>query len=149
MIEHVLDDTCVAPARSALALVTEYIVHVAPNYPQISSGFVNPRWSTACVEVSAPESTQNILASPSVMKQVEIWDIPVPKIVDDTVEVVIGHVQVIAAVGSAGVSTTLLHGQVHPQLFVVEEAIQNSVEIPIAHEPMTDETFESPRGSKR
>ena len=78
---------------------------------------------------------------PSVLEQVQIGDVPVPQIVDDTVEVVFGYVQVTAAAGSVGLSTAPVHGQVRRELFVAEESTQNSVEIPTVHESTTDETL--------
>ena len=106
--------------------------HVAPNYPQFSAGLVNPQFSTACVEVSSPESTWVFLLCwnrrrSGIFQFLKSWtiqsrykplsgsrsrmglnvlrsgSIPVPQIVDDTVEVVIGNLQVIAAAGSCTV----------------------------------------------
>ena len=48
---------------------------------------MNPQFSTACVKLSAPESTRNNVGFLSVQEQVQIGDIPVPPIVDDTIEV--------------------------------------------------------------
>ena len=57
MIEHVLDVTYAAPARLAPAPETEYIAqaHVAPSYPHIATGLMNPKFSTLVVEASASQ----------------------------------------------------------------------------------------------
>ena len=89
------------------------------------------------VEIHVTERIRKQILPERVEEQ--IGSIPVPQIVDDTVEVVIGNVQVIAAAGSVGVSTAPVHGQARRELF--EETTQKSVEIPTDHEPMTDEIF--------
>ena len=150
-----------APARLAPAPVTEYIAqaHVAPHYPQFSTGLVNPQFSTACVEVSASESTRNIVSFPSVLEQVQIGDIPVPQIVDDTVEIhvteriqeQIGPERIEEQVGGIPVpqivddAVEVVIGNVQviaaAGSVVAENTTQNSLEIQTVHESMTDETF--------
>ena len=50
----------------------------------------------------------------------QVGNIPAPPTVDDTVEVVIGNVQINAVASSVGVSAAPVHGQARRELFVAE-----------------------------